>query len=324
MINMLIAMMAKTFDNIHEESTVNFNFLRAKIIHGWIEQHPSPPPVNLVTLLVGGPMNLLLQFLKRGRRGVASSSVNLGADGHDANAPSSSTTSPPPHQPPKTERAFKLVADYLDVNHTRKLAMLLTSYIGDAVAIEPAPGVKELRDKLDAHVAAQEKATQQMLEQQAALLAIVQQRLPTNLGGDLGYLAKHAASFGPWDRSNAGGVGVGGGASPAAVDHDRSPEFWRRGSSLGEYSGDPQWDEFSPRYSDLRPPVRPHRGGSLLDGIASEVRDGVSGIRGAFSGLTSCRSMGSSASSVGQRIDRFFDSSSPRRGRQGSLVDWLN
>ena len=51
MINMLIAMMAKTFDRIHGETATNFNFLRARVVSTWVSQHPSPPPFNLFALL---------------------------------------------------------------------------------------------------------------------------------------------------------------------------------------------------------------------------------------------------------------------------------
>tara|TARA_B110001452_G_scaffold169606_1_gene141855 strand:+ start:216 stop:4025 length:3810 start_codon:yes stop_codon:yes gene_type:complete len=59
MINMLIAMMAKTFDKIQDESAVNFNFLRAQIILTWVERDPSPPPFNLINIAVGYPAYML-------------------------------------------------------------------------------------------------------------------------------------------------------------------------------------------------------------------------------------------------------------------------
>ena len=378
MINMLIAMMAKTFDNIHEEQAVNFNNLRAKIIMGWIEQHPSPPPFNLLAFFIGKPVSLLVRFCKRG--GVAWAKAKRGGSSKSPSVPPSTPEKAAAvlgadenHRPPK-DKHFDLVADHLDVNHTRKLAMLLSSFIGDAVAIEPAPGVTELREKLDAHVcrgergsnlgpeqisptavqsrsapicfcccaptrlllrtphaavqvAAQDKATQQLLEQQTKLLAIVQQRLPTNLGGDLGYLAQHAASFGFWDKNNAGGAGAGDVPQAAAVDRERSVEIWRRDDPDVPAAFSPQAQQALQAYEANQAlsnqDMRAHQQrGSVFGGFASEVRDGVNGIADAVSASLSkpiFSSAGkaqqqrqqrlferSSSSSVGQRVDRFF------------------
>ena len=177
-------------------------------------------------------------------------------------------------------------------------------------------------------VAAQDKATQQLLEQQTKLLAIVQQRLPTNLGGDLGYLAQHAASFGFWDKNNAGGVGAGAGDIPQApVDRERSVEIWRRDDPDVPAAFSPQAQQALQAYEanqalsnqDMR---AQQQRGSVFGGFASEVRDGVNGIADAVSASLSkpiFSSAGkaqqqrqqrlferSSSSSVGQRVDRFF------------------
>ena len=68
MINMLIAMMAKTFDLIHSENATNFNFLRARVVSTWVSQHPSPPPYNLFALLyhiVAGVVRIVLWVVRR-------------------------------------------------------------------------------------------------------------------------------------------------------------------------------------------------------------------------------------------------------------------
>ena len=50
MLNMLIAMMAKTFDNVYEAQQLNFMFLRAQTIFTWIDAPPAPPPFNLLSI----------------------------------------------------------------------------------------------------------------------------------------------------------------------------------------------------------------------------------------------------------------------------------
>jgi len=50
MLNMLIAMMAKTFDNVWEAAVPNFQYLFTQMVHSLIEQPPAPPPLYLLTL----------------------------------------------------------------------------------------------------------------------------------------------------------------------------------------------------------------------------------------------------------------------------------
>ena len=50
MLNMLIALMAKTFDNVYEAQQINFMYLRAQTIFTWIDMPPAPPPFNLLSL----------------------------------------------------------------------------------------------------------------------------------------------------------------------------------------------------------------------------------------------------------------------------------
>ena len=64
MLNMLIAMMAKTFDRIHSETAVNFNFLRGRVITTWLTQHPSPPPFNLLTMIFHAVQLLIITPLR--------------------------------------------------------------------------------------------------------------------------------------------------------------------------------------------------------------------------------------------------------------------
>ena len=50
LLNMLIAMMAKTFDNVGEASSMNFNFLFAQIVMSTHEQPLLPPPLYLLAI----------------------------------------------------------------------------------------------------------------------------------------------------------------------------------------------------------------------------------------------------------------------------------
>jgi len=50
MLNMLIAMMAKTFDNVWEAAVPNFRYLFTQMVHSLKEQPPAPPPLYLLTL----------------------------------------------------------------------------------------------------------------------------------------------------------------------------------------------------------------------------------------------------------------------------------
>jgi len=50
MVNMLIAMMAKTFDNVAEAQEVNFMFLFAQTAAEWRKQSRAPPTLNLLSL----------------------------------------------------------------------------------------------------------------------------------------------------------------------------------------------------------------------------------------------------------------------------------
>ena len=60
LLNMLIAMMAKTFDNISEASAINFNMLLAQTTMSIDEQPPAAPPLNLLTI----PYDILILILR--------------------------------------------------------------------------------------------------------------------------------------------------------------------------------------------------------------------------------------------------------------------
>ena len=48
LLNMLIGMMAKTFDNVWEGVEVNYQFLFARLVVGQQQRPPTPPPLNLL------------------------------------------------------------------------------------------------------------------------------------------------------------------------------------------------------------------------------------------------------------------------------------
>ena len=50
LLNMLIAMMGKTFDNIYEAQEFNFLFLFCQTVTTWRDASPAPPPLNLLAL----------------------------------------------------------------------------------------------------------------------------------------------------------------------------------------------------------------------------------------------------------------------------------
>ena len=119
MLNMLIAMMAKTFDRIHSETAINFNFLRAQTITTWIEQHPSPPPFNLLAAMYA-PIKLVKSFV--GQRIIErdnETAKELGV------ATSEKRGAPPPAH-------FLLTNDFQDEQHVRELARFVSHFVREA------------------------------------------------------------------------------------------------------------------------------------------------------------------------------------------------
>jgi len=51
LLNMLIAMMAKSFDNVGESRALNYNFLKAQLVIAAAKQPPAPPPFYALSLL---------------------------------------------------------------------------------------------------------------------------------------------------------------------------------------------------------------------------------------------------------------------------------
>ena len=50
LVNMLIALMAKTFDNVFEAQETHYLFLKARTISDWLQYPAAPPPLNLLSL----------------------------------------------------------------------------------------------------------------------------------------------------------------------------------------------------------------------------------------------------------------------------------
>ena len=51
LLNMLIAMMAKSFDNVGESRALNYNFLKAQMVVAAAKQPPAPPPFYVLSLV---------------------------------------------------------------------------------------------------------------------------------------------------------------------------------------------------------------------------------------------------------------------------------
>ena len=72
LLNMLIAMMAKTFDTVNDRSMVFYLYGKAKQCNLWMLYKPVPPPLNLVSLpyfIVVQPVHILFAVVsKRCRR----------------------------------------------------------------------------------------------------------------------------------------------------------------------------------------------------------------------------------------------------------------
>lgn len=119
MLNMLIAMMAKTFDRIHGETASNFNFLRAQTITTWVGQHPSPPPFNLLVAMYA-PIKLVMAFVDRRKTERENQQLKkLGLATYENRA-----ARPPAH--------FLLTNDFKDEQHVRNLARHVSQYVREA------------------------------------------------------------------------------------------------------------------------------------------------------------------------------------------------
>ena len=204
MINMLIAMMAKTFDKNQEEDTVNFNYLRAKIISTWVESHPAPPPFNLLTLVVWKPISMILgcigckltpkqlaakarastlaQAAKRaterslGAEKSGSCSLKKGANrksmadiGRSVTLTASAGWGRGSVKLDANPEHFTLVADYRNETHARKVSQLVTASILEATSVESAPGVEELRGRFEASVKSSTALHEKLIRQQEEL-----------------------------------------------------------------------------------------------------------------------------------------------------------
>lgn len=196
MINMLIAMMAKTFDTHQEEDTINFNYLRAKIISTWVESHPAPPPFNLLTFLVWKPLLLILSCcgckpltpkqladatrarkLAQAAKSTSEKSLtemsrrkSIADIGRNATATATGGAGRGALKLDVFPEHFTLVADYRNETHSRKLSQLVTTHILEATSIEPAPGVKELRDQLQASIKSSTALHEKLIKQQEQLV----------------------------------------------------------------------------------------------------------------------------------------------------------
>jgi ankyrin repeat protein len=182
MVNMLIAMMSKTFDAVDADSTPFFSYLRSRVILTWVPRHPSPPPFNLITICFGKPLTRLVELciLARARRneaidttgdgqvdtiavdtsgdGAADKLVKIQAmmdttgDGVVDKVGVDTTGDGNVDKVVKVEKvqaatprpAISLVADYSDRKHTRYVAALLATTVKERMRTDSAPGVDEM------------------------------------------------------------------------------------------------------------------------------------------------------------------------------------
>ena len=89
----LIAMMAKTFDNVWEAQETNYIYLFAQTVAEWQAQPLVPPPINLLSL----PYEIVAAC-HRPREGAPTPSRRLGN-----RAPEPPPPGPPPPGPPRPE-----------------------------------------------------------------------------------------------------------------------------------------------------------------------------------------------------------------------------
>ena len=163
MLNMLIALMAKTFDQINEKATVNCNFLRAQVIMTWVDHHPSPPPFNLI----GMPIRLLVAILAGARRtchqlhlrcskgGRGRSRGTWSYSGQETHTRSRRGSSDSMAAGARTLYAatgcperFALIADYRDEQHVRRVAKLVAKHVAEATG-ETRDPVEDLSSKVE-------------------------------------------------------------------------------------------------------------------------------------------------------------------------------
>ena len=107
LLNMLIAMLAKTFDTVYEAQEINYQYLRAKMLIFWDDQPVVPPPLNLL----GAPF-----WAQRRWGGGGGAYEDLEGAAEAAEAP---TTEPKlsvfeGDKPMSAEDLRKLVTDYVD------------------------------------------------------------------------------------------------------------------------------------------------------------------------------------------------------------------
>ena len=248
MINMLIAMMAKTFDDITTESAVNFTYLRSRVVLEWVERHPSPPPFTLITLAsrvvaaAFAPCRLICaHFRQKGRRGGdtgaeeggresyvnGSSTADVAELDRTSSLASTSSLGVVPDSPDAkmgvaSEKKFiVLMADHSDEQHVRNTSKLLADYITLHSKESPPQWGEELQEQ----VRQLERATKEILEGQANLAKEVRESL-----------ARVAATKNNPSEDGAARGAATGGKSAAAPAAAPATESRARGSSA---SGSP-------------------------------------------------------------------------------------
>ena len=186
MINMLIAMMAKTFERITQESAVNFTYLRARVIIDWLERNPAPPPFTLFTFAFNLASAAVVPFRlvwararsklgPRSKPGPPESAIPR-ASSSDDSIRSSTSSKPLPSSAMAaagTSKYFVLMADHNDEQHVRNTSKLLAEHMAKVTTVEPPKWASDLHE----HVRRLDRTTTAILEAQAKLAKEVRESL---------------------------------------------------------------------------------------------------------------------------------------------------
>ena len=127
LVNMLIAMMGKTFDNVFEAQESLFLFLKARTEKTWLKYPAAPPPLNFLSLPYA--VCIGLQFLGKSATGSKKTSTNVP---NNANKPA-------PPKPSSSKRRFSV--SKADLWSDEQAIKLPHSYLEELSPDSPADGL---------------------------------------------------------------------------------------------------------------------------------------------------------------------------------------
>jgi len=168
MLNMLIAMMAKSFDNIREASAMNYVFLFSQMTHAIWEQPPAPPPLYLLTL----PSDLLAgvrYVCKQRRRKAAADYLPLAEPAAPAAAEVAVAdgTGTPLAEPPARSDGPAINPAMLDENLAQAVRAFIIMHLNDT-AHEERWRTQMMKKSSERHYVVEGK----LLQQQQAIGAV--------------------------------------------------------------------------------------------------------------------------------------------------------